>query len=205
MDDLPPIRIDLDDDCSWLVQHGAVHADGLHQHESWVSTPARIREMASHQGLCLPRSFDRFMCSSDLQSRIRSSTACFLDPAERIIKTVGAIPGHLIHFLSDSQSCAHWYVHIYSTGKSAVLESQDLYCYSIENSQWMENQACKSEEIDLVEQGFFYCERSFSEFLFRFWIENEIFFALYEKTRRPLTALETDYVSHYKSLKRHSK
>ena len=58
---------------------------------------------------------------------MRSCADCYLDPGERIVETTGAIPGHLIHFLSDSQSIAHWYLHILRGGEVAVLESSDLY------------------------------------------------------------------------------
>src|SRR5258706_6874993 len=89
------------------------------------------------------------MTHPELQSRVRSCTDCYLDPGERIVETIGSIPGHLIHFLSDSQSCAHWYLHILSSGESSVLESPDLYCYQIENSDWIENPSCRLERIDL--------------------------------------------------------
>jgi hypothetical protein len=112
------------------------------------------------------------------------------------------VPGYLVHFLSDSQSCAHWYIHISRSGSSAVLESEDYYGLTAEHSNWIENPACRLEKIDLTVQDFFWCAPSFSEFLYRFWIENEIWFAGYEKTRRPLTELEMGYVRHYKPLRR---
>jgi len=77
------------------------------------------------------------------------------------------------------------HLHVLLEGDSAVLESENLYCYRIENSQWIENPACRLEKFDLTTQDFAYCAPSFSEFLYRFWIENEIWFASYEKTLRP--------------------
>jgi hypothetical protein len=200
IEDLPPIPIELDDACAWLMSNGTIHEkDGLHRYEFDLQ-PAIIVEIAREKGLDLPLSFIRFMSSPELQSRVRSCTACYLDPGERIVPTIGGIEGSLVHFLSDSQSCAHWYVHILPNGEHSVLESEDLYCYKPENSTWKENPSCQLERIDLRGLGFAYCAPSFQEFLYRFWIENEIWYALLDdESRRPLNTLEQTYVSHYGS------
>jgi hypothetical protein len=79
-----------------------------------------------------------------------------------------------------------------------VLESEDLYCYKVEHSEWIENPACRLERIDLSGLNFVYCAPSFSEFLYRFWIENEIWYALkHNQSRRALKPLELEYVKHY--------
>jgi hypothetical protein len=199
-DELPPIPLELDDNCDWLLSLAQPLDDGLPQSERELE-PSLVRDYAFHASVKLPKSFERFMSIRDLQSRVRSCTDCYLDPGERIVATVGTIRGHLIHFLSDSQSCAHWYVHILSNGGTAVLESADYYGLRIENSGWIENPACRLEKIDLTTQDFVCCASSFSEFLYRFWIENEIWFASHEKTRRPMTELELRYVRHYETLK----
>lgn len=195
---MPKIPIELDEDLDWLRLNGVPYPfDGLNQPDELVRplpTESVIR-LADEAGLTLPSSFKRFMTSPELQSMVRSCTACYLDPGQRIVETVGAIPGHLLHFLSDSQSCAHWYLHIHSDGQSAILESEDLYCYLIENSDWMENPACRLERIDLAEVSVHLCAHSFSEFLFRFWIENEIWYEVDRKCGRPLTALESAYLN----------
>ena len=182
------------------MSKGIVHEnDGLHNYEFDLQ-PGKIVEMAVSADVRLPPSFSRFMTSPELQSRVHSCTLCYLDPGQRIVKTVGTIEGHLVHFLSDSQSCAHWYLHILPNGDHGVLESPDLYGYQIENSQWIDNPACRHELVDLKGLDFAYCAPSFSDFLYRFWIENEIWFALLGgNSRRPLKGLELDYVNHYKA------
>ena len=121
LDELPPIPIDLDDDCAWLMRHGTAYpTGGLNQYERDIQ-PAGVEKLALVAQLELPRSFRRFMSSPELQARVRSCTDCYLDPGERIVETVGSIRGHLVHFLSDSQSCAHWYMHILPSGETAVL------------------------------------------------------------------------------------
>ena len=195
---MPGIPIALDEDLLWLVQHGHPHpAQGMDQWNSHAKLlPAAMAiDLASRQNVGLPVSFRRFMTSPDLQARVRSCTDCYLDPGQRIVETVGSLPGHLIHFLSDSQSCAHWYLHVLQNGDSAVLEADDLYGYEIENSDWIENPACRLERVNIEQLDFRFCSSSFSEFLFRFWIENEIWFALkWDDTRRPLTNLERAYL-----------
>jgi len=199
-DELPSIPIELDDRCEWLLINATPLSYGLRRYERGLQ-PGTVSDLAAEARVKLPAVFERFMTLPELQERVRSCTDCYLDPGERIVETIGAIPGSLVHFLSDSQSCAHWYLHILPNGDSAVLESMDLYCYEVKNSDWMENPACRLEKIDITTQDFSYCATSFSEFLYRFWIENEIWFATYEKTHRPLTALELLYVRHYESLK----
>jgi hypothetical protein len=89
-------------------------------------------------------------------------------------------------------------LHILPEGDSAVLASPDLYGLKVENSDWIENPSCRLERIDLSRSQFAYCAASFSEFLYRFWIENEIWFASVDKPgSRSFNALELDYVGHY--------
>jgi len=194
--DLPPIPIALDEECEWLRSHGQVHVQGgLNQYERDLE-PSFVEQLAQGAKVELPKGFRLFMTDQDLQSRVRSVTDCYLDPGERVVETIGSIPGHLIHFLSDSQSCAHWYMHILPNRDSAVLESPDLYCLQIENSDWIENPSCRAERIDLGSLDFAYCAPSFSDFLYRFWIENEIWSAL-RNDGGSLGGLGLQYVWHY--------
>lgn len=198
LDDLPLVPIVLDDECAWLINHGTAYSrGGLNQYERNIQ-PAFIEELAARSNIQLPRSVRRFMTSQELQSRVRSCTDCYLDPGERIVETIGSLHGKLIHFLSDSQWCAHWYLHLLPDGASAILESPDPYCYEAETLGEIENPSCLLERIDVSDLDFAYCASSFSEFLYRFWIENEIWYALkHEGSRRPLNSLESDYVSCY--------
>ena len=151
--------------------------------------PANVEKLAAERNLEPSKSFRRFMTSPELQRRVRSCTACYLDPGQRVVETTGMIAGHLMHFLSDLQSFMHWYLHLAGGGWAAVLTSPNLYCYCIDDPEWPGYPSVAHEQIDLRGLEFFYCAPSFSEFLYRFWIENEIWFALvYDK--RPLKPLE---------------
>ena len=198
LENVPAIPIKLDEALDWLRAYGTPRPGrGLDHLDEYARPlhPVAATKFARQAGISLPTSFSCFMTSAELQSRIRSCTDCYLDPGERAVETVGSLPGHLFHFLSDSQSCAHWYLHVLASGRSAVLESEDLYGYLMENSDWIENPACRLERIDVSTLNFNFCAHSFEEFLFRFWIENEIWYALnWEEDRRPLTALESAYL-----------
>jgi hypothetical protein len=68
---LPPIPIELDDDCAWLMRHGTPHArGGLNRYElNLQPQPSTVEKLALGANLELPRSFRRFMCSTELQER----------------------------------------------------------------------------------------------------------------------------------------
>jgi hypothetical protein len=42
-----------------------------------------------------------------------------------------------------------------------VLEADDLYCYEIENSGWIENPACRLQRINIEELDFRFCSAAF--------------------------------------------
>jgi|SRR5580700_2667123 hypothetical protein len=164
---------------------------------AWIGARSgRIEPVRAH--IQLPKSFRRFMTHPELQSRVRSCTDCYLDPGERVVETIGSIPGHLVHFLSDSSHGRIGICHILPRGGSAVLVLPDLYVFKVVNSDSIENPSCHLERIDLSGLEFAYCASSFSDFLYRFWIENEIRFVLTDKSKpRSFTTLELEYVEHY--------
>jgi hypothetical protein len=136
------------------MRHGTSYDRGGFDRYERDIQPCTVEHLARAARPELPQSFRRFMVSKELQSRVRSCTDCYLDPGERIIETSGSICGHVIHFLSDSQPCAHWYLPVLPSGETAVLESSDLYCYRIENSDGIENPACRLRNLELSGSDF---------------------------------------------------
>src|SRR4051794_19962618 len=84
--ELPDIPIELDDDCDWLARYGVAHSTGLNRYQN--GDPAFVVQLALEASIQLPKSFRRFMLSEELQARVRSVTDCYLDPGERVVKTV---------------------------------------------------------------------------------------------------------------------
>jgi hypothetical protein len=84
--ELPPVNLDLDDGCEWLLKFGIPQLNGLNQYEPHCLKPAMVRELARQAGINLPKSFEQFMTAPELQERVRSCTDCYLDPVSALLK-----------------------------------------------------------------------------------------------------------------------
>ncbi len=193
-EDLPPIWEKLDDGFQWLKSQPAKVRSLTEGCYSDGSKPdlTKLSAIVRRCSVNIPASFTTFIQSPDLHERIRSCTDCYLDVADHAVKTKGTTDGYLIHFLSDSQWCVHWYIHLDSSGQECVITSLNAYGFEFEDS-------LASYDIDLVQEDVWFSAPSFSEFIYRFWLENEIWYAL-ASDKRPLMALEQMYVDHYLKL-----
>lgn len=147
----------------------------------------------------IPECFMRFMTDQDLQSRIHS--CCYLELPDRVVKTIGKHEGYLIHFLSDQQYCCHWYIYISRESKHYVVVSP--YPYGV-NEGIEDNEygypTSRLNEIDLEKGALWLCAESFSEFIYRFWLENKICLTLYEE--KSLSKEMEEYIDKYPKAKR---
>ena len=188
---LPPVRERSDPEFGWLRSQ-PVKEHSLNESCYSDGTKPDLKKLSSiiaQLGIVVPKLFTTFIDSTDLHQRIRSCADCYLDVADYAVKTKGAIEGRLIHFLSDSQWCVHWYIHIDRMGKEFVVASPNAYGFEFEVSD-------EYAEIDLAKEDARFCASTFTEFIYRFWLENEIWFAL-TIDKRPLTVVEQAYVDHY--------
>jgi hypothetical protein len=193
-EDLPPIRERLDGDFQWLKSQPAKVRSLTEGCYSDGSKPdlTKLSAIVTPLSVNVPESFMTFIQSPDLHARIRSCTDCYLDVADYAVKTKEITDGYLIHFLSDSQWCVHWYIHLNSSGQECVIASLNAYGFEFEDLR-------TKDETDLTREDVWFCAPTFIEFIYRFWLENEIWFAL-AWDKRPLTALEQVYVDHYLKL-----
>lgn len=185
---LPTLPVAFDGEFGWLAGSPA------HKHHIGSDHPAadvpenlcRLVETCRTVHGSLPQSFLRFMRDADLHARIRSNTGCFLDVAEGPVRSpIG--DGMLVRFLSDSQGCIMWYLYIPTgTHDHAVVASPEFYDPSGERLH--------DEEPD--HGALVFCAESFEAFLYRFWIENEIWYSEYEGT--PMSAEGGRYVDLYR-------
>ena len=120
---------------------------------------------------------------------MRSCTACYLDLGNFPVKVTGG--GRLIHFLSDQQWVRHWLLYLGDDGAEAVVSTYDPYGFELGDDEELE----APDRFQPGAADALLCADSFSEFLYRFWIENEIWFALSE--RQPLTDEQRHYAEHY--------
>ncbi len=201
-DELPPAPKELDAGFGWLLRQpvhaysladaGEVEDDDGNPIEGSKPDLGRLDEFERSVRAPLPRPFQAFIRSPDLQRRVRSCTECFLDLADRPVGTTGSEEGSLIHFLSDQQWCAHWYLYVSASGEHCVLASNEAFGFVPEPG----SSADPRTEIELAREDVWFCAPTFVEFVWRFWIENEIWFAL-KGSRVPLTPEQNLYLSYY--------
>jgi hypothetical protein len=187
---LPPIERDLDDELNWLLQQ-PIAKNSLAEHYSdpvRAATAEGLDQVAS--GVNLPPAFARFIGSQEPRERIRSCTDCYLDLGDFAVPVED---GLLVHFLSDSQWVCHWLLYEGPDGE-AVVVSDDPLGFELGADE------STRRELTPATMEASVCAESFSEFLYRFWIENEIWFRLVRPglLRRPkLTEEQQRYAAHY--------
>lgn len=198
---LPPIQAKLDENFHWLRSEPIKQrslAEGTYPDDTEPDL-TKLAKLVSQIDLELPQAFTTFINSIDLHRRIRSCTDCYLDVADRAVRTVGSHKGFLVHFLSDSQGCLHWYIHIDDSSQHFVLVSPNAYGFTFEDaSEELDGDApYQKDEIDLEREDILFCAPTFTEFVYRFWLENEIWFAI-AWDKQPLTAIQQAYANHYR-------
>lgn len=146
---------------------------------------------ANSLGIALPDPFIHLMDSPELQDRIPSCTACFFDLPEQILPLPKA-KGFIVHFLIDQQGLLTWSLYINERGQHCVIASQVLLDFLPLDS------ALKPEDLPDIIAGTRYCAPTFEAFLYRFWMENTLWFALSER-HIPLSDEQRLYIQYCKS------
>lgn len=175
-DQLPSLPFEMRGDFAWL-DSAPTRGDniGVEKSSENAKALALLRKSSHHLGLRLPEAFIQFMETPALQKRIRSNTDCFLDLcAEPVRSPIGN--GYLVRFLADSQGCIFWYLFLTSDGADHAIVASTGF-YGTEAEQWDDEPPEPSEIV--------FCAESFEEFMCRFWLENEIWFAAWKKTPMP--------------------
>jgi len=183
---LPPVPFQMRGELDWLA---AAHPHELNIGKDKATENANalkaLHTASEVLGLRLPAVFTKFMGTHSLQERIRSNTDCFLDLSPTPVRSPLGV-GYLVRFLADSQGCVFWYLYLTADGLDhAVVSSPDFYGNEIERGQ--------TEEPD--PKNIVFSAESFEIFLCRFWLENEIWFAKYEKT--PMPDVGIAYIEQY--------
>ncbi len=124
-------------------------------------------------GLQLSASLLSFAAGSDLQRRIRSATACYLDLGNfRVPTTIEG--GYLMHVLSDQQWCRHWLLYADAAGNEAMVTTIEPFGFELSAEEPPPPPTVSIDGRSDLEV----CADSFSEFLYRFWVENELWQAV---------------------------
>jgi hypothetical protein len=188
---LPPLP-HLDGTLSWL---GPLDEDTNRQLQIYRSAPearGKLHEVAATAatlGLTLPDAFQRLMASPELQDRIPSCTACDFRLSETIVPCPASEDGYIIRFLNDQQDVLLWYLYLTPTGEQCVLVSP----FALE-----ELHGLSADHRSAVVAQTYVCAPSFETFIYRFWLENTLWFKVSEGDgSHSLTEDERRYLAHY--------
>ena len=197
-DALPVISRDLDDNLLWLCAEPVAPsslAEATTPPPCRAATPEQLGELLGTSSITPPASFLNFIKSAEPRKRIRSATDCYLDLAETVVPV--STGGILIHFLSDSQFCFHWLLYVGANGEEAVVATREPFGF-VHPDYWSEGARIPPAFAPGEEPDAFVCANSFSEFLYRFWIENEIWYRLAWE-HHSLSGEQQQYVSFYRT------
>jgi len=198
---LPPLPFELNGDWHWLRRSQPVEPN-IAEYAGYSGMPSlldrmkaplvALRAATAGAGLQLPDSFVRFFSDDALASRVRSNTDSFVD-VSRGLAEAPAGGGHLVRFLSDSQGVLFWYLYLAPNGDHAVVSSGNFYGSPEEEEEYYggDDDDMRRRKPDCVS----FAAESFEEFMCRFWLENEIWYAGSEG--REMTAEGKRYVKAY--------
>ena len=192
--DLPRIVRELDVELNWLRAEPRVPGSlgyvvpGNPAPER-AATEADLGALLGDRELALPRAFRTFIGDPEPRTRARSCTSCYLDLGEFPVDVAGG--GALIHFLSDQQWMLHWLLYVGPDGSEAVVVTESAFGFEADGERF--------DSYDPADGGMSVCAESFSEFLYRFWIENEIWFRAGSDTKgeAALTDEQRRYATQY--------
>jgi hypothetical protein len=172
LDAMPAVPTGLMGDLDWLVS-APRHGHSLER--SANDYPARDADAAGlavvAPDLALPATFRRFVVDPEPRRHMRSATACYLDLADFAVRLTDG--SSLVHFLSDQQSVLHWLLFVGRNGEEAVLASPNELGYALEGDD-----ESRSLDIQAAREMLAVCSDSFEEFLYRYWLEHELFHRL---------------------------
>jgi len=185
---LPPMPGWVTDGYAWLASSPMPEESTLAQASDGVQRDIGDWDAwAEHgSGSLVPQEFVRFARSLGLRRHLRSPTWCVFDLGDHSVEVTG---GRLIHFLSDSQWVLHWLLFVGDSGAQAVVTTAFPAGFELPPDVL---------ELYADTAGYEICADTFLEFIWRFWIENEIWFKL-SLEKQPLTPAQADYVKHYEA------
>lgn len=149
----------------------------------WSERLAKLRQ----RGYYVPASFERFMEDRALQAKVPSCTSNYFLPAADADEHPQPDGGLFLTFYSDQQACLLWGVRL--------GEGADRYTPVLAGAPQFSN--------GLTFPELAFCAPTVETFVYRWWLENTLWFATqWADTRRALTHEEQAYFAH---LERRSK
>lgn len=132
---------------------------------------ARLFQETDRLGLTVPESFVSFVSRPELHCRVPICTECYLEIPERVIESMPGTNGYLLRFMNDQQLMLLWYLYLRPDGDHGIV---------VGNPQWRdEPQGSTIEGMYEVKEQLL-CAPDFESFIYRFWLENSVWYALSE-------------------------
>lgn len=156
---------------------------------------AHIADTARTTGLRLPEAFMKLMMSPALQDQIPSCTACTFGLSPDLMRYPGAQGGSIVRFLTDQQDVLIWYLHLAADGTDRVLVTPIPMEEMVGKAN---NGTLTEDERQAIQQNTWVCGDSFASFIYRWWLENMIWFKVSESNdESTLTEDERAYCNYY--------
>jgi hypothetical protein len=131
------------------------------------------------------------MSSPELQDRIPSCTACYFKLSDDMLPCPGSDGGYIVRFYNDQQGVLFWYLYLTPQGAQYVLVTP----IELED---MAKDTLSDEDKLSVQQNMWVCAPSFVAFIYRWWLENSVWFKVSESDDEDnLTVDERAYLAHY--------
>jgi hypothetical protein len=225
--DLPPLGASSES-LDWLGPLDEATDQEMQVHRDRPKAPGQLQEIeaaSGRLGLSLPASFLQLMASSALQDRIPSATACYFELGKAIAPYPGSQDGFIIRFLNDQQNVLTWYLYLTRDGASGVIvtpywleelggvqgehapgttltatmgEGPDAVTWEVKSGPRY-TETPDPQALQQVVESTYVCGPSFVSFLYRYWLENILWFKLDDANSPPLTAEEQRYLAHYRN------
>lgn len=145
----------------------------------------QLQKSAKTLGITLPAPFLTFMQNTTWQNEIPSCTACYFDLSEAPIPDPLQEEHTYIRFLNDQQGVLMWYLYLKPDGDSCVAVSPIL----------LDDIETEGISPEVIKENTIYCSETFESFIYRFWLENTIWFAL--DNEENLSKTQKSYLAHY--------
>jgi hypothetical protein len=185
---LPPLdSVRFDGSFSWLTVSSETDSPLAFEEPiaEQLRRRPRLEAVAAKRSVAIPGALWTFLARPELHGRVPTCTACYLDLSEKLLDAPGG--GHLLRFMNDQQACLLWYLHLRSAGEHTVV---------VGAPSWLDEPRGETLDDAVVVSELVTCASSFEEFVYRFWMENTLWFCLTEE--RALSPEQSRYLAELK-------
>jgi hypothetical protein len=171
----------IPDDLSWLTELPQELSDaGMRDGNYFLKPEAlaqRAKELQQVTPPNVPRSFWMLLERPDFQARVPSCTACYFDLPKAWTKSPFREGDRMLRFMNDQQCCYCWYLYVAPDEAPFILASSGA------------GEEVFLEQVDFVRhpdllaeawQRTYFVSPNFDSFIYRFWLENLIWFKMNE-------------------------